>query len=326
MKRLTVSVAGLAVFGFVLAIAVSGAFAQTYPNKPIHIIVPHTAGGNNDIRARIVAEKLTQSLGQPVIVENKAGGDGAVAGEMVAKAAPDGYTLLMNLLGTAVVTPCLYKNLRYDPEKGFDQVVQISITTIFLFVHPSVPAKSVKELVAFAKSNPGKLNYAAASSPYYLITERFKIATGTDIVHIPYKGSAPALTAVLSGEAHMIFDNSNLYLPHLKNGKVRVLAVCSSKRSDILPDVPTMMECGLPDMEISMWNGFAAPAGTPKEIIKKLNTEVNKILRIPEVKERLERSGDRVVGGTPEEFSDFIKAEFKRYSKVVRDAGIPRIE
>ncbi len=326
MKKTGLFSISLALSCAVLTLAVNGVFAQGYPNKSIRIIVPFAAGGNNDVRARLIAEKLTQSWGQQVVVENRPGADGAIGMEAVAKAAPDGYTLLLNMPGAAVVTPVLYKKIRYDPLKDFEQVTQITTTTILLLVNPSVPVRSVKELIALTKSKPGQLNYAAPSSPYYLITEMFKLRAGVDMMYIPYKGTAPALTALISGEASVMFEAMFTLLPHVKAGKARALAVCSTKRTPGLPDVPTMAESGIPGFEVSTWSGFAAPAGTPKEIVKKLNTEIIRILRMPDVKERLESGGDTIVGSTPEEFTTFMKSEFARYTRVVKEAGIPRID
>jgi len=326
MKKIIFCFAGLVLFCMGLVFTVSSVFAQSYPNKPIRIIVPLTAGGPNDIRARLIAEKLTESLGQQVLVENKPGADGAIGAEMVAKAAPDGYTLLLGPNGVVVIVPALYKKVRYDPVKDFAPITQLTSSVVTLLVNPSLPVKSVKELVALAKSKPGQLNYASPAAVHHLTTEMFKLMAGVDIVHIPYKGSAPSMTALISGEVSIMFDTSLSTMPHIKAGKARVLAVCSAKRSPTMPDVPTMSESGLPGFEANTWAGVLAPAGTPKEIVKRLNTEIVKILHMPSVKERLSSVGDEIVGSTPEEFAVYIKAELERYTKVIKDASIPRIE
>jgi tripartite-type tricarboxylate transporter receptor subunit TctC len=325
MKALTLRLAGV-VSCVVVALTTSGVFAQNYPNKPIRMIVPFAAGGNNDVRARIIAENLTRNLGQPVVVENKPGVDGAIGMEMVAKAKADGYTLLAIMTGAATVTPSLYKNVRYDTMKDFDQIIQLNVTPMFLMVHASLPVKTVKELIALAKSKPGQLNYGTSSSTYYLTTEDFKQRTGTDITYIPYKGTAPAMTAFISGETQMMIESLFSYLPLIKAGKIRPIAVCSSTRSPALPDVPTMAESGIPDFIATQWSGLAAPAGTPREIIKRLNAEIVRILSMPAVKERLENAGDTIVGNTPEEFTAFIQAELTKFARVIKDAGIPRID
>lgn len=316
----------LVLFCVVLAFTVSSVFAQSYPNKPIHFIVPFSPGGPNDIRARLIGEKLTESWGQQVMIENKPGADGAIGMEFVAKAAPDGYTILLGTSGATVVTPNLYKKVRYDPVKDFAPITQLTSSAITLLVNPSVPVKSVKELIALAKSKPGQLNYASPSSPFYLTAEMFKLMAGVNIVCIPYKGSAPSMTALISGEVSMMFDTSLMTMPHIKAGKARAIAICSAKRSSALPDVPTMSESGLPGFEASTWAGVLAPAGTPKEIVTKLNTEIVKILQMPGIKDRLTNINDEIVGSTPEQFGTFIKIELTKYAKVIRDSGIPLID
>ena len=316
----------LALFCVVLTVAVNGVFAQSYPNKPIHFIVPFAPGGPNDIRARLIGEKLTESWGQQVVIENKPGADGAIGMEFVAKAAPDGYTILLGTSGATVVTPNLYKKVRYDSVKDFAPITQLTSSAITMLVNPSVPVKSVKELIELAKSKPGQLNYASPSSPFYLTAEMFKLMAGVNIVCIPYKGSAPSMTALISGEVSVMFDTSLMTMPHIKAGKARAIAICSPKRSLALPDVPTMSESGLPGFEASTWAGVLAPAGTPKEIVAKLNTEIVKILQMPAIKDRLSNIGDEVVGSTPEQFGAYIKIELVKYAKVIKDAGIPQID
>ena len=326
MNEFALGITRLAWFCVVLAAAANGVFAQSYPSKPIHIVVPFPAGGPNDIRARVIGEKLTRSWGQQVVVEGKPGADGGIGAELVAKAAPDGYTLLVNTPGIAVVNPVLYKKLRYDPLEDFEHITQLVTTTIVLVVNPSLPVRSVKELIALARSKPNQLNYATSASVFYLITEMFKLRTGIEMVYIPYKGSTPAITAVIAGEITVMFDPILSLLPQIKANKARAIAVASAARSLTLPDVPTMLESGVPDFEVSTWAGISAPAGTPREIVTKLNAEIVKIIRMPEVKDLLESGGDTIVGSTPEDFTAFIKAELTKFRNVVKDASIPRID
>lgn len=301
--------------------------AQSYPAKPIRIIVPFSAGGGgNDFRARVIGEKLNRSWGQQVVIENRPGADGAIGAEAVARAAPDGYTLLQNTPGISVVNPVLYKKLRYNPMEDFAHVTQLITTTIVLVVTPSLPVKSVKELVALAKSKPGQINYATSASVFYLVTEMFKLSTGIDMAYIPYKGDSPAITALITGETPVMFNPILALLTQIKANRARPLAVAGANRSSTLPDVPTMSEAGIPDFEISTWSGISVPAGTPREIVTKLSAEIAKILRMPDVKERLESGGDIIVGSTPEEFTAFIKADLEKFRNVVRDANISRID
>ncbi len=310
-----------------LAMAASAIHAQSYPVKPIRMVVPFPPGGAaNDMRARIIADKLTQALGKQVVVENKPGADGAIGTEMVAKAAPDGYTLLLTEKGLLVANPLLFRKMRYDPLSDFEHITQLITTTIVLAVNPSLPATSVKELIALAKAKPGRLNYGTGISSHYLIMEMFKLKTGTDMVYVPFKGSPPAVMALIAGDTQVMFATLQSVLPQIKANKIRALAVASADRSPALPDVPGMAEAGLPGFEASTFTGFAAPAGTPKEIVRRLYGEIAKILRLPDVKERLEGGGDIIVGSTPEEYTAFIKAELARYRNVVREAGIARID
>lgn len=316
------------VLGLLLAFVLAGgeAAAQSYPSKPIRIVVPFPAGGANDLRARVIGDKLTRSWGQQILVESRPGANGAIGAEAVAKAAPDGYTLLLNTPGISVINPAMYKQLRYDPLGDFAHVMQLMTTTIVLVVNPSLPASSLKELIALAKSKPGQLNYATSASVFYLVTEMFKLRTGINMAYIPYKGDTPAITALITGEAPVMFDPILPLLPQIKAGKARPLAVASAHRSPALPDVPTMSEAGIPDFEVSTWAGISAPAGTPKEIVTKLSTEIAKSLRMPDVRERLESGGDIIVGSTPDEFTAFIKADLAKFRNVVKDAKIPRID
>ncbi|MBI2317319.1 MAG: tripartite tricarboxylate transporter substrate binding protein [Betaproteobacteria bacterium] len=327
MTKVALRFACLAFSCAALAVAGNEIRAQGYPNRTIRMVVPYPAGGTaNDMRARIIADKLTQSLGKQVLVENKPGADGAIGTELVAKAAPDGHTLLLTVHATLLANPVLFKKMRYDPVNDFEHITQIITTTVILAVNPSLPVGSVKELIALAKAKPGQLNYATAASAFYLVTEMFKLRTGADMVYVPYKGAPPATMALLSGESPVIFSPLQTLLPLVKANKVRALAVASAARSPVLPDTPTMAESGLPGFEVSTVTGFAAPAGTPKEIVRILHDEIVKIVRMPEVRERLEGGGDTIIGSTPEEFTAFIKAEIERDRIVVREAGIPLID
>ncbi len=311
-----------------LLLAMQASFAeQSYPTRPIRFIVPYPPGGAaSDMRARVVADKLSQSLGQPVMVENKPGADGVIGTEFVARAAPDGYTLVFTVQGTFVMSPVLVKKLRYDPLADFEHITQLITTTIALVVNPSIPASSVKEFVAYAKSRPGKLNYGTNSSSYYVITEMFKLRTGIDMVYVPFKGTPPSLMALMSGDTQMMFSPIGSLIPQINANKVKPLAVASATRTPALPNVPTMAESGFPGFEVNTWAGIAAPARTPKEIIRKLHAEIVKALHMPEVKDRLEGGGDMIVGNTPEECTEAIRAELAKFKSVVKEAGIPQID
>jgi len=299
------------------------AAAQTYPAKPVRIIVPFPAGGPTDIVARTIGQKLTESWGQPIVIDNRAGLGGGVGTEQAAKAPADGYTLLMGTIGGLAVAMSLVPNRGYDTLRDFAPVTQAVTVTNFLVVHPSVPAKTVKELIAIAKARPGQLNYASAGAGTapHLAGELFKMMAGVSIVHIPYKGSAPALTALLSGEVDMNFENSLIVMPHVGSGKVRPLGVTGTQRSKLLPGVPTIAET-LPGYNAAGWYGLLAPVATPKDIVARLNTEVVRILRLPEVVERLAGQGAEPAGGSPEAFAAFIRSEIDKWAKLVKVANM----
>ena len=306
-----------------MAGAVSIVHAQTYPDKPIRIIVPYTPGGFNDTLARTVGQKLQEAWGQPVIVDNRPGGGTLIGTEMAAKAAPDGYTLYMVPFAFAV-NPSLYKKLPYDSLKDFAPITLAASTPNLLVVNPALPVNSVKELIALAKSKPGKLNYASTGngSSNHLSMEKFKMMAGVDITHIPYKGSGPAVTDLMGGQVDLMFDNIPNVLPHVKTGKLKMIAVTSPKRSPHVPDVPTVSESGVPGYEVSVWFGIAAPGGTPKPIITKLNAEIVKILNMPDVKQKFAAQGVDVIGSTPEQFAAYIKEQMEEWGKVVKAAGV----
>jgi tripartite-type tricarboxylate transporter receptor subunit TctC len=309
---------------FVLAafLVVSNAFAQ-YPSKPIKIVVPYPPGGFNDTLGRTLAAKFTEAWGQPAVVENKPGANTVIGVDYVAKSAPDGYTLLIVAFPFAV-TPSLLKNMPYDTVKDFAPIAWAAVSPNALVVNPNVPVKSVAELIALAKAKPGSLSYASTGngSSNHISMELFKSLAGVDIVHIPYKGSGPAVTDLLGGQVHVMFDNAPNVMPHVKAGKLRALGMSGAKRSSFAPDIPTVAESGVPGYEVAVWFGVVAPAGTPREIIQKLNAEVLKILAMPDVRERFLSQGVEPVGSTPEQFGEHIKSQMAKWGKVVQDAGV----
>jgi tripartite-type tricarboxylate transporter receptor subunit TctC len=309
--------------GTLLALFAVAAPAQTYPAKPVRIVVPFPPGGATDILARDVAQKLTEAWGQQVIVDNRPGAGGNIGSELVAKSAPDGYTLEMGTVGTHAINASLYAKMSYDHVKDFAPIILVAAVPNVLEVNPAVPVNSVAELIAYAKANPGKLNFASSGSgtSIHLSGELFKVMAGVDMTHVPYKGSAPALQDLLGGQVQLMFDNLPPSLPHIKAGKLRALAVTTAARAPALPDVPTVAEAGLPGFEASSWFGLLAPAGTPREIVAKLNGEVAKWLATPEAKEKLSKQGANAAGGTPEDFAKHIAAETEKWAKVVRASG-----
>jgi tripartite-type tricarboxylate transporter receptor subunit TctC len=311
-----------------LLVACSGAFAlplaaQSYPSKPIRFVVQAAAGGQTDIMARIVGQKLTQTWGQPVIVDNRPGAGGTIAMDFVAKSPPDGYTLGTAAMNTHGAATGLYPALPYDAVRDFAPVVYAVATVSVLSTHPALPVRSVKELLALAKARPGQLTYASGGSgtSLHLFMELLKMETQTDIVHVAYRGSAPAVTDVMAGQVSMIFDPMPSSLPFIKAGKLHALAVSSRQRSNILPQVPTMIEAGVPGFDYLSWLSFVAPAGTPHDVIAKLNGEINRILQNPEVKEKLNSMGMNPVGGTPEALGEHIKKQVEVWTKVIKVSG-----
>jgi tripartite-type tricarboxylate transporter receptor subunit TctC len=321
MIRSVVRAAALAAFA---ALAVP-AFAQApYPAKPIRIVVPFPAGGTTDILARAVAAKLTETTGQPVVVDNRPGAGGNIGAELVAKSAPDGYTFLMGTVGTHAINPSLYAKMPYDHVKDFAPVILVAGVPNVLEINPSLPVNNVQELIAYIKANPGKVNFASSGSgtSIHLSGELFKTMAGVQITHVPYKGSAPALQDLVGGQVQIMFDNLPSSLALIKGGKLKALAVTSAERSTALPDVPTVAEAGLPGFEASSWFGLLAPAGTPKEAIAKINGEVAKWLSTPEAKEKLASQGAIAAAGlTPEDFAKHIATETAKWNKVVKESG-----
>ena len=306
-----------------LALLAAGAHAQTYPAKPIRWIVPFPPGGSTDLLARVVGQKLTESWGQTVVVENRGGAGGTVGAAEAAKATPDGYTLFMGAIHHTIATSA-YPKLPYDFQRDFAPITVVAIVPNVLVVNPSIPAKTVPELIAHAKANPGKLTYGSAGmgTAHHLISEVFNSRAGVDILHVPYKGSAPAIADLIGGQVSIMYDTVASCLPHVKAGKIRALAVATAKRSSALPDVPTIAEAALPGFEVTTWFGALAPAKTPKELVAKLNAEIVRILALPDVRKRLLDAGAEPVGNTPEQMAAQIKRETEEYAKVVKQAKI----
>ena len=299
------------------------AFAQSYPAKPIRVIDAYPPGGGTDIVARTVSPKFQESLGQPWVIDSRPGAQGIIGSEIASKAAPDGYTLLM-FTTNFTIHPSIYKNLPYDFSKAFTPVTQTSSVATVIIVHPSVPVHSVKELIALAKAQPGRLNYSSSGfgGITHMAGELFDTMAHVKMVHIPYKGGAPAVLAVLGGEVDMTFAAIPVSAPHIRSGKVRPLAVSTSKRSSVLPELPTVAEAGLPGFEVVNAYGVLAPAGTPSEIVLKLQQEIARILNLPDVKERLMGLGAEPVGSTPAQFGSYLRAEVAKWAKVVKATGI----
>ncbi|HEY2817037.1 MAG TPA: tripartite tricarboxylate transporter substrate binding protein [Casimicrobiaceae bacterium] len=317
MKRIAIAI-GLALVTFCAA-----SFAQTWPAKPIKWIVPFAPGGTTDILARTIGEKLTGALGQPVIIENKPGAGGGVGADFTAKSPPDGYTIMGGTISTHAINASLYKTLPYDPVKDFVPITMIARVPNMLVINPEIPAKNVAELITLLKANPGKYSFASSGNgtSQHLSGELFKSMAGVDMQHIPYKGSPPALQDVVAGQVAMTFDNITTAWPLAKGGKLRALAVTTAKRSAIAPDIPTLSESGLAGYEVGSWQGVFAPAGTPPAIVARLNTEIVKIINLPEVKEKLIALGAEPVGNSSDEFGATVKTEIVKWADVVKKSG-----
>lgn len=315
--QLVISIAA----GVVFAVA---AHAQTYPAKPIRLIIPFPPGGATDALGRTVVQKLGESLRQQVIADNRPGASGILGMELAAKAPADGYTLVVGQASNLAINLALMGKLPYDPVAGFSPITLIATTPNVLVVHPSLPVRSIKDLVALAKAKPGKINYASSGigSPGHLVTERFKIAAKIDMVHIPYKGAGPALTDVVAGHADIYFTSPISAQPFVKSGRLRVVAVASAKRSASMPDVPTVAEAGYPEVDSTSWWGLLAPAGVPKDIIDRLNAETLKLLNQTDVKQRLMSEGADPAPTTPEQFALFIKNEIVKWASLVKLTGV----
>lgn len=302
-----------------------GALAQgpaNYPSRPIRMVVPFNAGGPTDIVARAVSQEIAVTLGQPVVVENRLGAAGNIGAEMVAKSAPDGYTIVMGATGAFAVNATLYPKLPYDVMRDFAPVSLVSTVPFVLVVHPSLPVKTVNDLIRLAKEKPGQLSYGSAGSgtSIHMATEMFKSMTGVDMVHIPYKGAALAVVDLISGQLQLMIADVVSSLPHVKSGKLR--AIATTERNALLPDVPTFADSGFPGYDANVWYGVFAPAGTPREIVARLSSVIAKALQVPAVRERLANQGAQPIGSTPEEFTAFVRAEIAKWAKVVKASGV----
>ncbi len=314
VRALTVCALGLALAG--------GAWAQAWPSRPVRLVVPYPPGGPTDIVARVVAQRLQTQTGQPFIVDNRAGAGGNTGAEAVARSAPDGYTLLVATTAHAI-NPALFKNLTYSFARDFAPISQLTSGPLVVAVTPTLPVKTVAELIALAKSRPGELNYASSGNGQstHLAGELFNAMAGTRMRHVPYKGSAPALADTIAGQVHLTFDTMLSAMPHVKADKLRALAVTSPRRSPAAPDLPTVAESGLPGYEVIAWNGLLAPAGTPRDVIARLNDEVRQALQQPDIQERFLAQGFGAAYSTPEAFAGFIAAEIEKWARVVKASG-----
>ncbi len=297
--------------------------AQGFPSKPIRMIVTYPAGAASDTLARIIAQKMSESWGQQVIIDNRPGGNTVIGTGLATKANPDGHTLLMGQAQNLAIVPALYSKLPYDTARDLSMITFIGYAPLILVVTPSLPVKSVKELIDLLKSKPGQLKFPSSGSggSTHLAAELFKSLTGTDMIHVPYQGGAAPLLALMNGQVEVGFDSIVQTLPHVRSGKLRVLGITSSRRSPAANDIPTVAEAGVPGFEVAPWFGVAAPAGTPDEVVAKLNAEVNRIIRLNDVHERLSGMGVETVGGTPIQFTTHLRSELVKWTKVVRDAG-----
>ena len=298
-------------------------FAAPYPTKTIRFVVPYPAGGPLDAVARLLAQKVSDSVRQPIIVDNKPGAGGNIGADIVAKSPPDGYTLLMGAVATHAINPTLYASIPYDAAKDFIPITQIGSTPNVLVVNPSVPATNVREFIAYAKANPGKLNFGSGStgSAGHLAGELFKAMAGVEMTHVPYKGAAPAMNDLIGGQVQLMFDNLASSLAQVRAGKIRALAVTTAKRSPLAPDLPTIAESGLPGFDINTWFGLFVPAGTPHDVVERLHDEFTRALASPEVREKMLALGAEPVGSTPSEFAAYIRSEGEKYARIIKASG-----
>jgi tripartite-type tricarboxylate transporter receptor subunit TctC len=301
-----------------------GALAQEpYPSKPIRMILPFPPGGGTDLLGRLIADRLAASLGQPVVTENRGGAGGNVGAEAAARSAPDGYTIVL-VAPSLAISPTLYAKLNYDPIKDFAPIALVAQVPNVMITHPSVPATTLAEFIAYARANPGKLNFGSGGlgTSNHLAGELFNLRTGAGLIHVPYKGVNLAMNGVLAGEVHLVFIGVPVPAPHIKAGRLRALAVLARERSPLVPEVPTAAEAGLADFDVTTWYGILAPAGTPRPIIQRLNGELTKMMQAPEIKERLGMMGTDPLTSTPEEFGAYIKQEIAKWGDVIRKAGL----
>ena len=303
--------------------AVGGAWAQAFPTKPIRFVVPFAPGGSTDTLARTLGQKVSDSIGQQVVIDNRAGGNGNIGMEIVAKAPPDGHTIVLGYIANVAIGPSLYEKLPFDPVKDYEPITLLATSPNVLVAHPSVQASSLKDLIALAKSKPGQLNYASASiaSVGHLTGELLNQLAGIKMVHVAYKGSGQAVTDLLGGHIQLMFSGFSSTLPHIKSAKLRAIAQTGEKRSPALPDVPTIAESGFPRFEATAWYGVHAPATTPKPIVNRLNAEFVKALKLPDVRERLSSLGFEIAGSTPDYYANYIKSEIRKWAKVVKASG-----
>ena len=320
--KFSTTLRGVAAMG-VLALAAGAQAQQAYPSKPITIVVPASPGGAIDIAARLIGTKLAAAWGQPVAIENKGGAAGMLGSDFVAKAAPDGHTLAL-VASSHAINPSMYRKLPFDTVKSFEPVVQTHVVPLVLVVNKELPAKNVTELVDYLKAHPGQVSYASSGNggAPHMSAELFKTMASVDIAHVPYKGSTAAHPDLIAGRTALMFDTVAAVAPQVKGNKLRALAVSTTRRSSVVPEVPTMAEAGIKGYDTSTWGGLLAPAGTPKDVVAKLNAEVNKALAAPEVREKLMAAGIEPAGGTPAQFSAFITAEMQRWAQVAQRAGI----
>ncbi len=306
------------------AVLAGSAVAQDYPTKTIRLIVPYPPGGGNDTLARIFGQKLTEAWGQQVIVDNRPGAGTTIGTALAARANPDGHTLLLSSIASHGVSPSLYRNPGYDPVKDFAPITLLAVAPMVLGVNPSRPINSVQDLIALAKARPGTLKYgtAGSGSPMHMGAEIFKDITGVDMIHVPYSGGGPALISLIGGETDIAFDTAASILPHVRSGKLRALAIARATRLAEYPNIPTFVEAGLPAYEANAWYSIHAPAGTPPAVILKINQQLVKAIKLPDVAEKLRQLGSDGVGDTPEHFGAFVRAELDKYSKLIKKAGI----
>jgi len=323
MKRLSMSFVLCAFSALTLFTGTLGAQPAAYPTKPIRFVVPYPAGGPLDAVARLLGQKVAESTGQPVIVENKAGAGGNIGADAVAKAPPDGYTILMGAVATHAINPTLYSSIPYDPVRDFIPVTQVASTPNVLVVNPSVPANNVREFIAYAKTHPGKLNFGSGStgSAGHLAGELFGAMAGVQMTHVPYKGAAPAMNDLIGGQIQLMFDNLASSLGQVRAGRVRALAVTTARRTALAPELPTIAESGLPGFDISTWFGIFVPARTPREIVERLHSEFTRALAMPEVRDKMLALGAEPVGNRADEFAAYIHAEAEKYARVIKASG-----
>jgi len=297
---------------------------QAYPTKPVRLIVPYPPGGGNDTLARMFGAKLTEAWGQQIIVDNRGGAGTTIGASIAARAVPDGYTVLLSSIATHAIAPNLYAKPGYDPVKDFAPITLLAIAPTVLCVNPSVPVRSVQELIALAKAKPGQLRFASggAATPPHMAGEIFASMTGVKLLHVPYKGGGPAIAAMIGGETNMMFDTAASILPHVRAGKLRALAIARPARLPEYPDLPTFAEAGVQGYEVNAWYSMHAIAGTPKPVIARWNAELKRILKLPDIQERLKQLGSEPVGNSPEEFSKFVRAEHAKYARAIREAGV----